>query len=370
MSVPFVDLVAQHRALAAELTAALAAVLERGDFILGEAVATFERAFAAYIGVRHAVGVGNGGDALALALQAARIGPGDEVILPANTYIATALAVSSVGARPVLVDCDPATYTLDVAAVAAALTPRTRAVIPVHLAGQPAAMAPLLDLARARDLVVIEDAAQAHGARYRGRTCGALGALGCFSFYPSKNLGACGDGGMVVTDDAALAARLRLLGNYGQREKYVHVVRGRNSRLDTLQAAILAVKLPHLEAWNAARRRHAARYRELLAGVGDLTFQQPSPEDTPVYHLFIIETARRAALQRYLAARGVQTGIHYPIPIHLQAAYADLGYRPGAFPHAERLAQRALSLPMYPELTDAQIAYVADCIRAFFAQGD
>ena len=275
--------------------------------------------------------MGSGLDALRLGLLALEIGPGDEVIVPANTYIATALAVSEVGADVVLADCDPATYNVDPDAVAAAVTSRTRALLPVHFTGQAAEMRPLLDLAASNDLAVVEDAAQAHGTLYEGRPCGSIGKLACFSFYPGKNLGAYGDAGMVTTSDASVAERTRRLRNYGERAKYDHVVKGVNSRLDGLQAAFLSVKLAHLPSWNAARLGHADEYAAELAGVGDLVLQKRAPTSTHVYHLFIVETAERDALREHLAERGIQTGIHYPIPIHLQEAYRDLGLGPGDF---------------------------------------
>jgi dTDP-4-amino-4,6-dideoxygalactose transaminase len=364
--IPFVDLTAQYRTIEAEVRAALDGVLTRQNFILGAPVAEFERAFAAFIGVGHAIGTGNGLDALRLALQALDIGPGDEVILPANTYIATALAVSALGARPVLVDCDARTYNIDPGLIEAAVTSRTRAIIPVHLAGQAADMDPIAEVAARYDIQVIEDAAQAHGTRYKGGACGSLAAAGCFSFYPAKNLGAYGDAGAVTTDDPALAARLRRLGNYGQGEKYVHLEPGINSRLDTLQAAVLGVKLRYLDRWNAARAAHAEYYTELLAGIGDLVIQQPAPYSTHIFHLFIVETGQRDGMRRHLAAAGIDTNIHYPIPIHLQEAYRGLGYRRGDFPVAERLAGRMLSLPMYAELTRAQIQRIAHELRRFF----
>jgi len=364
--VPFSNLQAQHEALRPELERVFSDLLKNCDFILGAPVAAFERQFADFIGVKHAVGVGNGLDALRLVLQAAGVGPGHEVILPANTFIATALAVSQTGATPVLVDCDPETFNIDVARIEGAITQRTRAILPVHLTGQSADLDPVLEIAARHGLRVIEDAAQAHGALYKNRPCGGIGWAGCFSFYPAKNLGAFGDGGMVTTNDDALAERLRQLRHYGQEARYVHVVQGCNSRLDTFHAAILSVKLKHLKDWNAARAAHAARYRELLAGVGDLVLQAESPWSTHVYHLFIIQTARRDALQKHLAAAGVDTIIHYPIPVHLQKAYADLGLGVGSFPAAERLAGRILSLPMFPELTEEQITAVANTIRRFF----
>jgi dTDP-4-amino-4,6-dideoxygalactose transaminase len=363
--VPFVDMRAEHRSIAAELDPAVSAVLADCRFILGPQVEELERRFAAFIGVAHAVGVSSGLDALRLALLALDIGPGDEVILPANTYIATALAVSAVGARPVLVDCDPHTYLLDPAGIEASITARTRAVIPVHLTGHAVDMDPLLELAARHGLHVVEDAAQAHGAAYNGRPCGSIGTMGCFSFYPSKNLGAYGDGGMVTTDDAELARRIRRLRNYGQEARYHHLDKGLNARLDTIQAAVLLVKLDHLASWNRARAGHAARYRDLLAGLEGLAFQRQAPWSNHVHHLLVVESDDRDALRDHLAAAGVQTGIHYPIPIHLQPAYADLGHRQGDFPHAEQLAKRILSLPMYPQLTKGQVEYVAGAIREF-----
>jgi dTDP-4-amino-4,6-dideoxygalactose transaminase len=327
----------------------------------------FEEEFARFVASEHAVGVGSGLDALRLGLLALEVGPGDEVIVPANTYIATALAVSEVGGDVVLVDCDAATHNIDPQAVEAAVTARTKALLPVHFAGQAADMAPLLELADAHDLEVVEDAAQAHGTRYRDQPCGSIGKLACFSFYPGKNLGAYGDGGMVTTSDSAVVERIRRLRNYGERTKYEHVVKGVNSRLDALQAAFLSVKLRHLPAWNKARSSHADAYAAELDGVGDLVLQQRSDSSTHVYHLFVVETERRDALREHLTERGVQTGIHYPIPIHLQEAYADLGLPAGSFPVAERLARQTLSLPMYPELTSGQIGAVAGAIREFFA---
>jgi dTDP-4-amino-4,6-dideoxygalactose transaminase len=364
--VPFVDLVAQYQSIAEEIDRAFHEVTASAEYILGARVQAFEEEFAQFVGAEHAVGVGNGLDALRLGLLALEIGPGDEVIVPANTYIATALAVSEVGADVVLADCDPATYNVDPDAVAAAVTSRTRALLPVHFTGQAAEMRPLLDLAASNDLAVVEDAAQAHGTLYEGRPCGSLGNLACFSFYPGKNLGAYGDAGMVTTNDASVAERTRRLRNYGERAKYDHVVKGVNSRLDGLQAAFLSVKLAHLPAWNEARLGHADEYGAELAGVGDLVLQKRAPASTHVYHLFVVETAERDALREHLTERGIQTGIHYPIPIHLQEAYRDLGLGPGAFAQAERLARQSLSLPMYPELTSAQIGTVTAAVREFF----
>ena len=364
--IPFVDLQAQHRALENEIRAAVDDVMSEGNFILGAPVTEFENAFADFLGVEHAVGVSSGLDALRLTLLALDVGPGDEIVLPANTFIATALAVSSIGARPVLVDCRADTYQVDVEAVRAAMGPRTRIIMPVHLAGQSADLQPILEMAASSELDVVEDSAQAHGTVYRGAMCGSYGAAGCFSFYPAKNLGAYGDGGAVVTRNPELADRIRRLRNYGEQAKYQHTEQGYNARLDTLQAAVLSVKLPRLAGWNEARAANAAAYRRELEGVGDISFQGMTPGSTHIYHLFIIETQHRDALQDHLRAAGISTGIHYPTPIHLQPAFADLGHRAGDFPHTERLAQTMLSLPMYPELTETQIERVSAEIRHFF----
>ena len=363
--IPFVDLQAQYRSIEAEVQAAMRGVIQTGGFILGPEVEAFEKQFAAFSGAAHCVGVSNGLDALTLSLRALGIGPGDEVVVPASTYIATALAVTAAGAKVVLADCD-ATANLDPGALRAALTSRTKAVMPVHLAGQPADMDEILAIAKSKSLAVVEDAAQAHGALYKGRPCGSMGVLAGFSFYPGKNLGAYGDGGAVVTGDAALAEKLRKLRNYGQRVKYEHEELGGNYRLDGLQAAVLSVKLARLRSWNEARARHAARYRELLSGVGDLEFQKPLDATTHVYHLFFVETARRDELQKHLAAAGVDSGIHYPKAVHEQACYTSLAYKAGAFPVAERRARRTLSLPMYAELSSAQLEAVAAAVRSFF----
>ena len=358
--VPFVDLQAQQQNIGAAISRAIEDVLTRCDFILGAAVERFEADYARFIGTRHAIGVGTGLDAIELALRAHGIGPGDEVITAANTFIATVLAIEAAGARPVLVDADRDTYAMDPAAITAAVGPRTRAIIPVHLYGQPVDLDLVLAAARRHNLLVIEDAAQAHGARYKGRRAGGFGHSAAFSFYPAKNLGACGDGGMIVTNDDAVADKARVLRNYGQRAKYHHSTMGTNSRLDTLQAAILGVKLPHLDAWNEARRRHARAYTERLAGVVRTPAAAPHVEH--VYHLYVIETGHRDAVQQHLKASGVDTGIHYPIPVHLQEASAHLGYRAGEFPVTEAAAARILSLPMYPELAEAQIAHVTSTL--------
>ncbi len=357
-TVPFVDLRAQHATIASEVRAAIQDVLERSDYILGKDVGLLEEEFAQYIGSRHAVGLGSGLAALELTLRAYGIGPGDEVITAANTFIATVLAVSAVGALPVLVDIDPVTYNISCAALESAITTRTRAILPVHLYGQPADMEPILAVARRHHLLVIEDAAQAHGAKYSGQHVGTWGDAAAFSFYPAKNLGAYGDAGMAVTDDTAIAEKVRCLRNYGERAKYHHVVVGTNSRLDTIQAAILRIKLRHLDQWNRARQQHAAAYHSLLKGL-PVVRPEKLEKAEHVYHLYVIQVENRDQLKDSLRSQGVATGIHYPIPIHLQEACADLGHAQGAFPVTERAATRILSLPMYPEMTTAQREYVA-----------
>ncbi|MCA1816041.1 MAG: DegT/DnrJ/EryC1/StrS family aminotransferase [Acidobacteria bacterium] len=371
MKVPFVDLQAQYRSIKAEIDAAIARVVESSAFVLGREVEAFEAEFASYVGARHCVGVSNGTDALQLALQACGVSRGDEVVVPANTFFATAEAVSTANARPVFVDADALSYTIDVSKIEAAITERTRAIIPVHLYGQPADLDPIFGIAARHNLLVIEDAAQAHGARYKGRRVGALARAGCFSFYPGKNLGAYGEGGAVVTDDEEVARRLRLLRDHGSPRKYEHEIVGYNSRLEGLQGAVLRAKLKHLDAWNDLRRAHAARYNELLAAHADavrLSLPRETAGARHVYHLYVVESDERDALQRHLGAAGVQTGIHYPIPVHLQPAYASLGHKPGDFPVSERQARRVLSLPMFAELTGEQIARVAESVSEFVAR--
>lgn len=362
MKVPFVDLQKQFETLRDEIMPGIENVMKRSAFILGSEVEQFERNFAAYCGAKYAVGVASGCDALLWALKACDIGPGDEVITVANTFIATVLAISMAGGRPVLVDCLEDTYEIDPAAVERAITPRTKAILPVHLYGQPADMDAIMAIAQRHGLVVIEDAAQAHGAMYKGKMCGTFGKVGCFSFYPGKNLGAYGDGGAIVTNDAHIADRVRMLRNYGQPRKYYHDIIGWNSRLDTIQAVVLNVKLKHLTEWNDARRQHAALYRRLLADV-PVGLPVEAPNVLHVYHLFVIRVPARDALLKDLESRGISCGIHYPVPVHLQRAYEHLGYKRGAFPIAEKIAEELLSLPMYPELTDEQIAYVCEQIR-------
>jgi dTDP-4-amino-4,6-dideoxygalactose transaminase len=364
--VPFLDLRAQYAGLADEVLRALREVVESGTYVLGPRVAAFEEAFARYLGARHCVGVNSGTSALHLALLAAGVGPSDEVITVPMTFIATSWAVSYIGATPVYVDVDPVTYTLDAAQVERRLTPRTRAILPVHLYGQPADLAPLLDIGRRHGIPVIEDTAQAHGARYHGRAAGTLGVSGCFSFYPGKNLGAYGEAGAVVTDDSAVAARLRSLRDHAQEKRYHHGELGFNYRMDALQGAVLGVKLKHVEDWTEARRRLAARYRERLAGL-PLALPVEAPGRRHVWHLFVVLHPERDRLRRELEARGIQTGLHYPIPLHLQKAYAHLGHRAGDFPVAERIGRECLTLPLFPEMTegqqDAVVAALADALN-------
>ena len=361
--IPFVDLKAQYASIKPEVDRAIQGVLESCQFTLGGEVAAFEEEFAAYCGTHTGVGVNTGTSALHLALLAAGVGPGDEVITVPFTFVATVAAIHYTGARTVFVDIDPRTFTLDPARLEAAITPRTKAIIPVHLYGQPADMDPIVEIARRHGLVVVEDACQAHGAEYRGRRAGSIGDIGCFSFYPGKNLGAYGEGGMVVTNDAGYARAVRMLRDWGAEKKYHHVLKGYNFRLEGLQGAVLRVKLRYLETWTEARRARAAHYDRLLADSGI-----PTPVATPgmrhVYHIYAIRTAERAALQDALTREGIQTGIHYPFPVHLLPAYADLGYRTGDFPHAERAANETLSLPMFPELTASQQATVAEALKS------
>jgi dTDP-4-amino-4,6-dideoxygalactose transaminase len=360
----FVDLVAQYRAIAAEINEAMSKVIREADFILGREVRLFEEEFAHFCEVRYAVALDSGTSALELALRAYDIGPGDEVITVANSFIASALAISHTRATPVLVDADPRTYTIDVSAIAKAITRRTKAIVPVHLYGHPADMDPIGKLAEQHKLVVIEDACQAHGTRYKGRRAGSLGHAAAFSFYPGKNLGAYGDGGMVVTNDRDLAQRLEMLRNYGQKRKYEHLIQGYNRRLDTLQAAVLRVKLKYLEEWNAARRRHAEMYARLLEGSRSVTPREADYAES-VWHLYVIRVDERDALKEHLESRNISAGIHYPIPIHLQPAYQHLGYKKGDFPVAEEYAERILSLPMFAELTSNSIDWVAETICDF-----
>jgi dTDP-3-amino-3,4,6-trideoxy-alpha-D-glucose transaminase len=360
---PVTDLSRAHAAIRPELEAAVRRVLDSNRFILGPEVEAFEQAFAAACGTRFAVACGSGTDAITLTLRAFGVGAGDEVIVPALTAAPTAAAVVAAGATPVFADVDAATRTLDPVAAAAAVTPRTRALLPVHLYGRPADMDALGALARRHGLCLIEDAAQAHGARWRGRPAGALGAAACFSFYPTKNLGALGDAGAVTTDDPALVARLQRLRDLGQSARYRHEEHSTHSRMDALQAALLAAKLPHLERWNADRRAQAARYRALLAGA-PVRLPPPDGDAEPCWHLFVVESDAREEVRARLRAAGIGTDVHYPTPVHLQPAYAAYGRGPGSLPVSERLAATVLSLPLFPGLTAAEQARVAAAMTA------
>jgi len=365
ISVPFLDLKSQHRSLREDLWRVWDEVLDSAGFIGGSPVEQFEKAFAAFCETKHAVGVGNGTDALLLALKALGIGRGDEVIVPANSFVATAAGVVHAGATPVFVDIDPRTYNIDVNQIENHISPQTKAIIPVHLYGQPADISPVLELDKLYGLKVIEDAAQAHGALYHGRRAGSMGDAACFSFYPGKNLGACGDGGAVVTSDPDLAQSLRRLREHGGLRKYEHDVVGYNSRLDSLQAAALHIKLGFLDQRNEMRRRHAESYRELLSDITGIVTPFVLSGVTSVYHLYVIrvETGSRTDLQDYLKDHGVQTLIHYPIPIHRTRAFAE--FRKHDCPIAEEYAERILSLPMYPELETSQLEYIAGLLSDF-----
>jgi dTDP-4-amino-4,6-dideoxygalactose transaminase len=359
--IPLLDLQAQYRSIQGEIDAAVSAVLASGRYVLGEPVAEFEREFAAFCQAGEAVGVNSGTSALHLALLAAGIRPGDEVITVPFTFIATISAILYAGGRPVLVDIEPETYSIDVGAVERAITPRTRAILPVHLYGHPANMEGVMELARKHDLVVIEDAAQAHGAEYHGRRVGSIGHIGCFSFYPGKNLGAYGEGGALVTSNPEYAARARLLRNWGEAGKYQHVLKGYNYRMDALQGAILGVKLRHLPHWTEARRALAAAYSRLLKDTG-LQLPMERPGCRHVFQLYTIRVPKRDRLRAVLEQEGIQTGVHYPVPAHLQPAFADLGYKAGDFPVSEQAAGEVLSLPLFPEMTLQQVETVAAAV--------
>jgi len=367
MQIPLVDLKAQYQALKEEILEEIADTLEGMNLFLGKNVRALEEEFARYCGARFAIGVGSGTDALHLILRAMGIGLGDEVITVAHTFFATAEAIALAGATPVFVDIDPVTYTMDPSQIEGAITPRTKAIIPVHLYGQPADMDPILALAERHNLKVIEDACQAHGAYYKGKRAGTLGDAAAFSFYMTKNLGGYGEGGIVVTNNAELAKQVAMLRDHGSSEKYHHLALGVNGRLDEIQAAVLRVKLRHLDNWNSARRALARSYSRLLAN-SPVTTPIESPACQHVYHLYVIETSQRDQLQQWLRSKGVGTGIHYPIPIHEQPAFRRYGYRPGMLPVTEAKARRILSLPIYPELTQEQLEYVVHSIREFYSQ--
>jgi dTDP-4-amino-4,6-dideoxygalactose transaminase len=373
MKVPFVDLSVQHKPIETEIEKAILSVVQRGDFVLGDALKEFESAFAHACGVQYGVGVASGTDAIALGLKACGIGKGDEVIVPANTFIATVIGVILAGATPILVDCDPQTALIDLKSAAAAITPQTKAILPVHLYGQMVSPSQLLDFAQSYNLLIFEDAAQAHLAQREDYRAGSVGIAAAFSFYPSKNLGAFGNGGMVVTGDEAIAKKVRTLRNYGAPSKYFHTEWGINSRLDTIQAAILQVKLPHLQQWNRLRNQAATEYDSLLQPLkskGIIPIENQS-NTGHVYHLYVIRISQdcplhRKEIQEKLAHLGIQTGIHYPIPCHLQPAYKYLGYHNGQFPHAETLCHQILSLPMYPGLSQEHLEFVQDSLFKIF----
>ena len=363
--IPFVDLKAQYFGIKTEVDAAVAKVLASSQFVLGEEVVAFEAEFAAYSGARYGIAVNSGTSALHLALLAAGIGPGDEVITVPFTFVATVAAILYTGAKPVFVDIEPQSYTIDVKQIENALTERTRAIIPVHLYGQPADMDPILSIAKRHGLTVIDDAAQAHRAEYKGQRIGSIGDFSCFSFYPGKNLGAYGEGGIVVTNNPDYANAMRMLRDWGQKEKYQHVLKGYNYRMDALQGSILRVKLRHLDDWTAARRNNAHLYNRMLAG-GEAILPCEMSYSHHVYHLYVVRTAHRDALQRALLQENIHTNIHYPIPVHLQPAYADLGYQDADFPCSEQAAREVLSLPMYVGLGESQLQTVSECVADYF----
>jgi dTDP-4-amino-4,6-dideoxygalactose transaminase len=367
LNIPLVDLKAQYQPLREDILNRIAAILEDMQLFLGPNVRAFEEEFAAFQEVGHAVGVSDGTTALQLALVGCGVGAGDQVITPAHTFIATAEAITLVGAEPVFVDVDPRTYTLDVGQIQGKVTPRTRAIMPVHLYGQPADMDPIRSVAERHGLWVIEDACQSHGARYKGHRTGGLGHVAAYSFYFSKNLGAYGEAGMVTTDDESLAEKLRILRDHGSPRRYYHELVGVNGRLDEIQAAIMRSKLPYLEGWNEQRRVNAAHYSDLLSDIDAVTLPEVAEYAEHVYHLYVIRVPRRDELKEYLDEQGIGTGIHYPVPCHLQPAFRSLGYERGDLPVTEKIVDEVLSLPMYPELTDEQRTYVVDKIREFYA---
>ena len=361
VKIPYLDLKAQYRSIKGEIDAALEKVLDSCQFVLGSEVAAFEQDFAKYCGTSECVGLNSGTSALHLALLAAGVGRGDEVVTVPFTFVARVAAVEYAGAKPVLIDIDPRSFTMDPTAIESAITPRTKAILPVHLYGQPADMDPIMEIARRHGLVVIEDAAQAHGAKYKGKPVGSIGDLACFSFYPGKNLGAYGEGGAVTTNNVELARIVRMLRDWGQDGKYRHVLRGFNYRMEGFQGAVLGVKLRHLEAWTEARRRLAKHYNRLLANC-DVQTPDEMPWAHHVYHVYTLRIDDRDGMQSALAEQGIQTGIHYPTPVHLQPAYADLDHRTGSFPNAEAAAKQVLSLPLYPELSDKAVIEVAAAV--------
>ena len=364
--VPYLDLKTQYQSIKPEIDAALASVLDSCQFVLGPEVAAFEEEFAIYCGAAECIALNSGTSALHLALLAAGVGPGDEVITVPFTFVASVSAITYAGAQPVLVDIDPHTFTMDPAAIETAVTSRTKAILPVHLYGQPADMDPIMEVARRHNLIVIEDAAQAHGAKYKGRQVGSIGDIACFSFYPGKNLGAYGEGGAVTTSNAEYARTIRMLRDWGQDRKYHHVLPGFNYRMEAFQGAILRVKLRHLEQWTEARRAIVGKYNQLLAGSG-LERPREMPWARHVYHIYTLRTNGRDALRAALEKEGIQTAIHYPVPVHLQPAYADLGYARLSLPESEKAADQVLSLPLYPEMTDDQVERVSEALTGLAA---
>lgn len=365
--IPYVELSSQFRAIEGEIRAAVDDVWRSGVFIFGKNCSAFEEEFARYLGAAHCAGVGSGTDAIHLALRAVGVAPGDEVITVANTCVPTVAGISASGARPVLVDADPETLTMDPGKLQGALSSRTKAIVPVHLYGHPCDMDPIIAFAKHHGLAVVEDCAQAHGAKYKGKMCGTMGDAAAFSFYPTKNLGAYGDGGAVVTNEAGIDAKVRMLRNYGEEVRYHHSEKGFNSRLDEIQAAILRVKLRHLDEWNAARRERAQMYGAML---GDLPLTLPTEAVRAfhIYHLYVVRTPKRDLLQQFLRERGIGTLLHYPVPVHLQKAYNELGNAEGSFPTAERACKEVISLPMYPELPREHVQAVCDAVKEFFGE--
>lgn len=368
MAIPFLDLKAQHRALKSELMEAASRVLDSCAFASGPEVAAFEEDFAAYCSVKYAAGVNTGTSALHLALLAADIGAGDEVITVPHTFMATVSSIRYAGAKPVLIDVDPVSYTMDPKLIEGAITPKTKAIMPVHLYGQPADMDPIMDIAKKHNLLVIEDACQAHGAEYKGKRAGSIGHMAAFSFYPGKNLGACGEGGAFVTNDEAFIKKVRMLRDWGQEKRYHHTLEGYNYRMDGLQGAFLKIKLKHLPAWTDARRAHAAKYAELFKG-SKVRFPQQMDYAKHVYHIYALMASNRDALSKVLGDKGIATGFHYPIPVHLQPCFAHLGHKAGDFPNSEKAANEEISLPMFPELTDEQIGEIVEAVKANYETG-
>ncbi len=365
MKVPFIDLKIQYKQIEHEVAPMITEAMANGAFIGGEQVSCFETEFAEFCNSNYCVGVNSGTDALRFALMATGIRSGDEVITVPNTFIATTEAISQVGAKPVFVDVYPDTCNMDISKIEDKITENTKAVIPVHLYGQPADMDPILEIAQKNNIAVIEDACQAHGAKYKSRKAGSMGAVGCFSFYPGKNLGAFGEGGAIVTQDEDIAQKIRMIRDHGQRKKYLHDLEGYNGRLDAIQAGVLRIKLKRLDDWNRARRKNAAYYNKFLSEISSVTLLTEAEFTDSVYHLYVILVNDRDKLQKFLDSKGIETGLHYPLPLHLQKAYEHLGYKKGAFPVTENIADHLLSLPMFPELTQDQIEYVVQSIKEY-----